>query len=668
LNFEIKYKDARGRVGVLKTPHGNVKTPALMPVIHPGRQTMDVKKFGAEIVITNAYIIYKNKDLRIKALENGVHNLINFSGPIVTDSGSFQLSEYGDIDVSNRDIIEFQEKIGADIGTSLDIPTPPFVKRERAEKDLEITIKRARESLNVRQDMMLNSVVQGSTYTDLRANCAQTIGGMDFEVHPIGAVVPLMESYQYSTLLDVIMSSVNNLPDSRPRHLMGAGHPMIFAFAVALGCDLFDSAAYILYAQDDRFLMPNGTYKLEKLNQMPCSCEVCCTYTPEDLRKMSKDERIKLIAQHNLNISFAEIRLIKQSLAEGSLWELVEERCRVHPYLLEALRNLKKYTSKIEKYDPPNKKSAFFYTGSESLQRVEIYRHLNRLTRLPTSKRLMILPPSEKPYTKNISLNINNFYSNIENLNLNEVLGTTDDLQVIVVDVPFAIIPLEIDEVYPLAQNESPSTLDEDAKKFVNRILKNYLVNYEEVIISADIMKIFENSLESSLKSQLKFEYNNNTSLNVDLDDERRVKYIADYQFGSGSGKALFNGELNIVKSKKTGKIRHVYDKDKLIATLRASDGVLVLGREGALRLHRYLPYPQNRVIVNEEAEPFAVEGKSIFAKFIIDCDSNIRSSEEILIVNSKDELLAFGRSILCGPEMMDFNTGQAVKTRKGGF
>jgi 7-cyano-7-deazaguanine tRNA-ribosyltransferase len=84
--------------------------------------------------------------------------------------------------------------------------------------------------------------------------------------------------------------------------------------------------------------------------------------------------------------------------------------------------------------------------------------------------------------------------------------------------------------------------------------------------------------------------------------------------------------------------------------------------------LHRYLPYPHKRVIVNEEAEPFAVEGKSIFAKFIIDCDSNIRASEEILIVNSKDELLAFGKSILCGPEMINFKTGQAVKTRKGGF
>ena len=72
--FEIKYKDAMGRMGTLKTPHGKIKTPALMPVIHPGKQTINVKKYGAELVITNAYIIYKNEELREKALIDGVHN------------------------------------------------------------------------------------------------------------------------------------------------------------------------------------------------------------------------------------------------------------------------------------------------------------------------------------------------------------------------------------------------------------------------------------------------------------------------------------------------------------------------------------------------------------------------------------------------------------------
>ena len=291
MSFEIKYKDARGRVGTLKTPHGTIKTPALMPVIHPGKQTLQVADYGAEVVITNAYLIYKNEDLREIALEKGVHELIDFSGPIITDSGSFQLSVYGDVQVSNQEIIEFQEKIGTDIGTSLDIPTPPSVKRERAERELEITLQRAIESLEIRDELMLNSVVQGSTFPDLRSKCADALGEMDFQVHPIGAVVPLMESYRYKELVEVVMASVSHLPDSRPRHLMGAGHPMIFALAVAMGCDLFDSAAYILYAEDDRLLMPNGTLKLENLYEMPCSCEVCTSYTPEQLRQMEKAER-----------------------------------------------------------------------------------------------------------------------------------------------------------------------------------------------------------------------------------------------------------------------------------------------------------------------------------------------------------------------------------------
>ena len=315
------------------------------------------------------------KILREKALADGVHNLINFDGPIVTDSGSFQLSEYGDIDVDNKEIIEFQEKIGTDIGTSLDIPTPPYVKRERAEKELEITLERAEEALQVRENLMMNSVVQGSTFPDLRAKCAEIIGKMNFEVYPIGAVVPLLENYKYKDVVDIVMASVEKLPPSRPRHLMGAGHPMVFALAVAMGCDLFDSAAYILYAQDDRLMMPDGTYKLQNLSYMPCSCEICNKYTPNDLRSMKKEQRMKLIAAHNLNISFAEIKKIKQSIIEGNLLELVEQRCRAHPYLLDALRRLKKYSRLMEEHDPAYKKSAFFYSGPESLNRPEILRH-----------------------------------------------------------------------------------------------------------------------------------------------------------------------------------------------------------------------------------------------------------------------------------------------------
>jgi 7-cyano-7-deazaguanine tRNA-ribosyltransferase len=678
LNFEIKHKDAMGRTGILTTPHGKIKTPALMPVIHPGKQTLDVKEFGAEVVITNAYIMYKNEDLRAKVLEDGVHKLINFPGPIVTDSGSFQLSLYGDVDVDNREIIEFQELIGTDIGTSLDIPTPPFVKRERAEKELEITIERAKEALEVNGNMMMNSVVQGSTFLDLRSKCAKAIGAMGFDVYPIGAVVPLMESYRYTELVDVVMASVENLPDSQPRHLMGAGHPMVFALAVAMGCDLFDSAAYILYAQDDRFMMPTGTFKLANLVEMPCSCPVCSTHTPEDLRAMKKNDRMLLIAQHNLTISFAEIRKIRQSIVDGNLMELVEQRCRVHPYLLDALRNLKKYTAVIEEYDPASKNSAFFYSGPESLGRPEIQRHLSRIDRIPLKKNLLLLPRSRKPYSKNLHHELGKFYlKHVEGDSISDPQDLLDDLQLAVVDVPFAVIPLEIDEVYPLAQNEAPIIIDEDAKKFVREEIEKYMERFDNVIISGKILDRFDmytieldsgnETSENPIRVYSLEEYELD-SVKIDVADREKISSIADYQFGMGAGKALFPGEVKIVKSRKTGKIRHVYDGETLIATLRATDSVFVLDREGARRLHSNMEYPKNRVVVNADADPFAREGKSIFAKFVIDCDINIRSNDEVLIVNEKDDLIAFGKSILCGHEIMDFNTGQAVKTRKGGI
>lgn len=655
--FEIKAKDNRGRVGVLKTKHGNVKTPALMPVIHPRKQAIDVKKYGADIVITNAYLIYKDEDLKQEAIDKGLHELINFDGPIMTDSGSFQLSVYGDVDITNKEVIEFQELIKTDIGTSLDIPTAPFVTREKAEEDLEITLQRAREAIEYRNsqnmEMKLNSVVQGSTFPDLRRYCADELTKLDADLYPIGAVVPLMESYHYKDLVDVVMNSVAHLPDNKPRHLMGAGHPMIFALAAAMGCDLFDSAAYILYAEDDRLLSTRGTYKLENLQEMPCSCEVCTKYTPDDLRAMDKKERRDLIAIHNLHVSFAELRLVRQAIYEGSLMELVEERCRVHPQLLNAYRQLANYMDDMEKYDPRSKKSAFFFTGPESLYRSEVKRHMNKLREMPKKRDLVILPPSRKPYSKFISGKLGEFYIYGSERELD-----LEDTDFMVLDIPFGLVPLDIDEVYPLSQNESPKIKDVDSIEFIEDFISEFVEYYDQTLIHSRVI----NDLEIGLYNK----HSQSDEIRFKKDDLRKIKAIADYQFGVGAGEALFKGNIKIEKSKKTGKIRHIYDKGVIIANMRASDSFLVLSKEGAKRLHNSMPYPENRVVVNEDSVPFARDGKSVFAKFVVDCDENIRSNDEVLIVSEDDELLAYGKALLCAHEMGDFNTGQAVKTRKG--
>ena len=130
-HFEVRRGDALGRIGALTVPRAGrtVETPALLPVINPNIQTVSPARleaeFGADALITNAYIIRGTDDLRDRALDEGLHRMLDFSGAIFTDSGSFQLAEYGEIDVTTREILEFQHAIGSDVGTPVDVPTPP---------------------------------------------------------------------------------------------------------------------------------------------------------------------------------------------------------------------------------------------------------------------------------------------------------------------------------------------------------------------------------------------------------------------------------------------------------------------------------------------------------------------------------------------------------------
>ncbi|HWR26035.1 MAG TPA: tRNA guanosine(15) transglycosylase TgtA [Methanosarcina sp.] len=435
--FEILDKDAGGRIGRLRTPHGIVETPTVMPVINPNIQLIspeEMRSFGAEVLITNSYIIYRKEELRKIALEKGLHELLNFDGPIMTDSGSFQLSVYGSVEVTNEEILEFQQKIGSDIIVPLDIPTPPDVSFKRAEEELEITAKHleaAREL--IKGEQLLAGPVQGSTYPELREKAASHLKTLNFEVYPLGAVVPLMEAYRYSELVDVIAACKKGLSPASPVHLFGAGHPMMFALAVALGCDLFDSAAYALYAKDERYITVNGTYHLEKLNYLPCACPVCAKYSAEELKKA--DNREELLGRHNLYATFAEIRLIKQSIKDGKLLELVEQRCRAHPRLLDGLKTLYKHSPWLEEFDPATK-GTYFYCGPESASRPEVLRFSKRLERFTLEGSVLIRTDPLK--------------------------GERSYDQILKFKAPFGAFPVEMEEVYPF-NAEVPKIPDYEA-------------------------------------------------------------------------------------------------------------------------------------------------------------------------------------------------------------
>jgi len=440
--FEITHKDVFGRIGKLTTPHGPIETPALLPVVNPNAALVapdEMRQFGAVALITNAYIVYRNTRLKEAALSGGIHQLLGFDGPIMTDSGSFQLSTYGSIEVRSEEIVAFQRDIGSDIGTPIDIPTPPDVPFERALRELNVTLERIREAMTCcGAEMLLAAPIQGSTHLDLREQHARLLSTLDADVYPIGAVVPLMESYRYSDLSNVIMACKAGLALNKPVHLFGAGHPMMFALAVALGCDLFDSAAYALYARAGRYLTASGTHQLSDLAYLPCSCPVCAAGDP----KLTERE----LAEHNLWVSFAELKTIKQAIVDGQLWELVERRCR-YPALLQALRTIQKSCASFEAIEPL--KCSFLYTSTESAERPDVARFSKKLNNLELTGRVLITTNRKKTR------------------DMEQEFDTT-----LLIKAPFGPYPQELAETYPIGQSEVPDPDHASTKSAVRNLIE----------------------------------------------------------------------------------------------------------------------------------------------------------------------------------------------------
>ena len=396
--FEVRAVDGAGRVGELAVPQAGltVETPALLPVVNPNVLTVEPRRladeFGVEMLITNAYIVHSTDGLREAALDRGLHDLLDFPGAIMTDSGSFQLAEYGSIDVDTPQILAFQRAVGSDVGTPVDVPTPPDAGRERALADLRDTEAAllAAEQADT-GEMLVSAPVQGSTHLDLRESAGRAAAASTLDLFPVGAVVPLLNSYRYDDVVRVVAAAKRGLGPAAPVHLFGAGHPMTFALAAALGCDLFDSAAYALYARDGRYLTPAGTEHLDDLSSLPCPCPVCTDHDPATLREVGPEERERLLAEHNLHVTLAEIRRVREAIRSGNLFELVERRARGHPSLVDGYRALLEEREWLERGDPVSK-GTFFAVSAESARRPEVARHHDRLPRIapPDDARVLL--------------------------------------------------------------------------------------------------------------------------------------------------------------------------------------------------------------------------------------------------------------------------------------
>ena len=185
--------------------------------------------------------------------------------------------------------------------------------------------------------------------------------------------------YQFDLDIQILMQVKQWVNPSRPLHMFGLGLPSFFALAVACGADTFDSATYYLYAQDGRYFTLQSTKNIMDLTELPCDCPICANHTAKELQEMEKTAQIQTLAEHNLYLSFAELRTIRQSIREGSLWELVEQRVRSHPKLLKALKKTRDFLPLIERLSPVDKMRGIRYFGVDSFYRPEVYRYFQKI-------------------------------------------------------------------------------------------------------------------------------------------------------------------------------------------------------------------------------------------------------------------------------------------------
>jgi 7-cyano-7-deazaguanine tRNA-ribosyltransferase len=280
----------------------------------------------------------------------------------------------------------------------------------------------------------------------------------------------------------MIMTAKMNLPIDKPLHLFGAGHPFMFALAVALGCDLFDSAAYAIYARENRYMTENGTHRLSELDYFPCTCPKCLSATPKQALELSQEERTAFLAEHNLYVCAAELKRIKQAIKDGRLWEHLEMRAYAHPALLQAVKKLPKYEEFMEKHAPTVKDSGLFFFNSVGLSRPEVVHYRKNLkeryTKPKQAKILLLMPQTRtKP-----------FHKSQEYKQIAKIISDKDKVHACFYDAPFGVVPIELDEVYPLSQHETSLPLDKDTVEYVANQVAHYISrgDYEKVVLIDD--------------------------------------------------------------------------------------------------------------------------------------------------------------------------------------
>lgn len=377
--FRVTARDAgtRARAGVVWTPHGPVQTPVFMPVgtrgTVKGLAPRDLSEAGAQIILANAYHLSLRPGAEALAAFGGLHQFMSWSGPILTDSGGFQLfslaaparregaqgslvkvTDEGAVFTSPLDgarqfigperSMEIQEQIGADIIMAFDECSRDDADHAEAERSMRRThawLLRCRDRWQAleaikrdRPPQALFGIVQGGTSRALREQSAAFVAGLDLPGVAIGG-----ESIGYSRPLTAAILDwlADLLPEDRPRYAMGIGEPEDFFAVVRRGVDMFDSVLPTRLARNGTLLTAQGRLRLLAAAYAndagppdpTCRCYTCRTHSRAYLRYLFKAEELLapvLATLHNVHFCLALMRELRRAIIEGSFAAFERER------------------------------------------------------------------------------------------------------------------------------------------------------------------------------------------------------------------------------------------------------------------------------------------------------------------------------------------------------
>jgi queuine tRNA-ribosyltransferase len=358
MNFELITQDGAARRGCLTLAHGQIDTPAFMPVGTYGTvkamTPAEVHEIGAQIVLGNTFHLWLRPGTEIIAAHGGLHRFMGWDGPILTDSGGFQVFSLGALRKISEEGVRFaspingdrlfltpeismqiQHALNSDIVMIFDECTPYPADRRQAEDSMRLSLRWAQRSLDEHRRLensnALFGIVQGGMYEDLRDISRQALEEMNFDGYAIGG---LSVGEPKEDMARILAHTALQLPAHKPRYLMGVGTPEDLVFAVGQGIDMFDCVMPTRNARNGWLFTRHGDVKIKNAQykddlrplDASCTCSTCRNYTRAYLHHLHRTREIlgaRLNTLHNLHYYQTLMREMREAIAAGNFPQYV---------------------------------------------------------------------------------------------------------------------------------------------------------------------------------------------------------------------------------------------------------------------------------------------------------------------------------------------------------